>query len=156
MDVEILPTLEGKRFNDLYDSLKLIKIPKMKKSNLPPRSKSVAFGYVLKRIGRNFRLSSISLKYFDIYMDLKALINNIDPDFSYTSIQVNHNVICNPHKDKNNIGRSVIVSLGDYTGSNLVIEDKIYDTYHQPICFDGSKLTHWNTNDISGDKYSIV
>jgi hypothetical protein len=163
MDIQILTTLEKQPFDDLYHSLKSIVVPKIKRNNvtqvraaLPDGSRSIAFGYVLKRIGRKFELSSITLKYPEIYTQLKVLINNIDPDFSYTSIQVNHNVICNPHRDKNNVGKSIIVSVGDYSGCHFVIEDIIYDAYHQPISFDGSKLTHWNTKDLIGDKYSIV
>lgn len=163
MDIQILPTLQKQRFDELYDSLKSIKIPKMKRNSvtqvraaLPDGSRSIAFGYVLKRIGRKFELSSITHKYIDVYMELKTLINNIDPDFTYTSIQINHNVTCNPHKDKNNVGKSIIISVGDYTGCDFVIENDIYDTYHQPVSFDGSKLTHWNTNDLLGDKFSIV
>lgn len=163
MDIQILPTIEKQRFNDLYNSLKSIKIPKTKKNSvtqvrvaLPDGSRSIAFGYVLKRIGRKYELSAITLKYPEIYTQLKALINDIDANFQYTSIQVNHNVICNPHIDKNNFGKSVIVSVGDYFGCDFVIENDVYDTYHQPISFDGSKLTHWNTKDLIGDKYSIV
>jgi hypothetical protein len=101
-------------------------------------------------------LSSITLKYPQLYEELKILIKKIDPNFQYTSIQVNHNVTCNPHKDKGNFGESVIVSTGDYSGSNFVIENELYNTYHQPISFDGSKLFHWNTNDLVGNKYSFV
>jgi hypothetical protein len=163
MDIEILPTLEKRRFDDLYQSLKAIVIPKLKKntqnrvrSALPDGSRSIAFGYVMKRIGRKFELSSITHKYPEIYTQLKALINDIDSNFTYTSIQVNRNVICNPHKDKNNVGKSIIISFGDYSGCEFVIEDVIYNTHNQPISFDGSKLTHWNTNELNGDKFSIV
>jgi hypothetical protein len=149
--------------NNIYESLKSIKIPKAKRNNhtqvrsaLPDGSRSIAFGYVLKRIGRKFELSSITHKYHEIYTQLKALIKDIDPIFSYTSIQVNHNVMCNQHKDKNNVGESIIISVGDYTGGDFVIENQIYNTYHQPVSFNGSKLSHWNTNNIVGDKYSIV
>ena len=162
MDIEYLESLPKERYDELYDMLKKISIPKLRTASnqvrkaLPDKSRSTAFGYVLQRIGRKYQLSAITKKYPEIYMTLKTLINNIVPDFEYTSIQVNHNVICNPHKDKNNIGKSVIISFGEYTGCKFVIEDVIYDTYHQPICFDGSKLSHWNTDDLVGDKYSIV
>ena len=158
-----METLPKERFEELYEMLKTITIPKLKKnkvnqvrSALPDGSRSISFGYVLKRIGRKYELSSITLKYPEIYMTLKALINNIDPDFEYTSIQVNHNVICNAHRDKNNIGNSVILSLGEYTGCKFIIDDVEYDTYHNPISFDGSKSIHRNTDDLIGNKYSII
>jgi hypothetical protein len=163
MDIEILQQLPNEYFENISNILKSITIPKLQKNKvnnvrlaLPNNSRSVTMGMILKRIGRNFELSSFTLKCPELYEELKILINKINPNFEYTSIQVNHNVTCNRHKDKGNIGKSIIVSTGDYIGSNFVIENDIYNTYHQPISFDGSKLFHWNTNDLIGNKYSFV
>jgi len=51
---------------------------------------------------------------------------------------------------------SCIVSIGDYTGCNLVIENKKYDAKYNPIVFNGSLIEHWNTDDLVGDKYSLI
>ena len=40
--------------------------------------------------------------------------------FDVTSIQINHNLICKPHRDLANSGKSAIISLGSYTGGELL------------------------------------
>jgi hypothetical protein len=68
--------------------------------------------------------------------------------------------VCKRHKDVANIGTSFIISLGDYTGGELVIIDEdnnefIVDAYCKLIAFDGSKYTHYNKPHI-GTKYSLI
>jgi len=76
--------------------------------------------------------------------------------FEFTSIHVVKNLICPAHRDKHNVGDSVIVAFGEYTGCHLVVERISYDTNCQPIMFNGSELLHWNTPDLVGTKYSII
>ena len=55
--------------DNIYESLKSITIPKLSKTSknlrlaLPDKSRSSVFGYVLKRIGKKFELSSFTHKY---------------------------------------------------------------------------------------------
>lgn len=51
---------------------------------------------------------------------------------------------------------SMLISFGDYTGCNIVIEGIMYDAKYSPIIFNGSERHHWNTNDLQGNKYSLV
>jgi hypothetical protein len=37
-----------------------------------------------------------------------------------------------------------------------MIEDVNANAYLQPILFDGTKQTHWNTRDLTGIKFSLV
>ena len=37
-----------------------------------------------------------------------------------------------------------------------MIEEKKYDTHYQPLIFNGSEMEHYNTDDLVGDKYSLV
>lgn len=46
------------------------------------------------------------------------------PGFDFTSIQVNVNYAARPHVDRNNLGASFIVGLGDYAGGKLWIHDE--------------------------------
>ena len=69
---------------------------------------------------------------------------------------MNHNIVCPLHKDRKNIGKSLIVSFGDYTGCKLVVDGSEIDTDCRPVLFNGSELEHWNTNDLMGNKYSLV
>merc|ERR1719271_1535675 len=45
--------------------------------------------------------------------------HHANPDFPFTSIQVNVNYASRPHVDKNNLGESFIIGLGKYTGGSL-------------------------------------
>lgn len=80
--------------------------------------------------------------------------------FNYNAVHLNNNVTCPPHYDGANVGNSILISFGDYTGGNIVIEDSgvanVLSAYLTPIIFNGSQLKHWNTSDLEGDKYSLV
>jgi hypothetical protein len=41
-----------------------------------------------------------------------------NPDFTYTSVQVNKNTECGVHVDKNNLGPSLFVAIGDFKSSD--------------------------------------
>ena len=73
----------------------------------------------------------------------------------FTSIQVNCNYICAPHKDVGNVGESYIVAFGYFLGGEICIEDMPYDINLRGLIFDGSKHLHW-TRQWSGFRYSIV
>lgn len=73
----------------------------------------------------------------------------------FTSIQVNQNYPCKPHKDLHNLGLSYIVAFGDYTGGELVVEGVKYDIREKGFLFDGSQLTHW-TEPWEGNRVSMV
>ena len=90
-----------------------------------------------------------------MYQKLKELIEIIDPDFEYTTITLNKNVLCKPHYDANNLSPSIIISLGDFSGGELNVEGKKYDIKMQPLKFNGSKLKHW-TEPFQGDRYSFI
>jgi len=118
--------------------------------------RAIVMGLVTARVSRNYGLSEYSRKYPALYDSIVKLGKSIVP-FEFTTIHVNHNVICPPHVDGKNIGKSVIVSFGDYEGCNLCIKGfGEFDTNCKPLMFNGSKLLHWNTPKISGNKYSLV
>ena len=98
--------------------------------------------------------SKYNIKFKDLFKTLKLLINEYKPDFEYTTIQVNKNVTCNPHVDKNNVGPSYVIALGDFTGGDLVIEGKEYSIKNKFKKFNGTK-GHWITP-FKGTRYSIV
>ena len=73
----------------------------------------------------------------------------------FTSIQVNCNYVCAPHKDTGNVGDSYIVAFGNYLGGQICIEEADYNIDLRGLLFDGSQHLHW-TKQWSGDRYSIV
>ena len=82
------------------------------------------------------------------------LIKKFHPDFKYTTIQINKNHLCPPHKDSNNSGMSYIIGLGDYTGGELVVDDIEYDIHERFVQMDGHKIHY--TKPFQGERYSIV
>jgi len=98
--------------------------------------------------------SRYNKKFKSLYLALRRLIKWYDPTFKYTTIQVNKNVFCNPHVDKNNVGPSYGLAIGDFIGGNLVVEGTPYNIHDRFLQFDGTK-GHWITP-FQGTRYSII
>ena len=82
------------------------------------------------------------------------------PDHYWTSVQMNKNFKCLPHKDSANVGESVLCSFGDFTGGQTYIqpdgEEPIkIDSRTKPAKFNGAKILHW-VEDFIGTRYSLV
>ena len=91
------------------------------------------------------------LKNPSIYNECKKLFT----DFDFDSVIINKNFLCPAHKDANNVGDSIIIGLGDYTGGDFIIEDEAHCILYSPLIFNGAKNTHW-TAPFTGDRYSII
>jgi len=120
-----------------------------------PRYRGCVFGLCKQKIGRKIVMSSNTKKHPKLYEELLILGKLICP-FEFTSIQLNHNLVCPKHIDSNNVGKSMLLSFGDYEGCNIIINGTEYNAKYSPIIFDGSKLEHSNTELISGNKYSLI
>ena len=72
------------------------------------------------------------------------------------SLQINVDSYSTKHVDKNNIGKSAMFTLGDYTGGEYKCADPIYNFSKPGIChiIDGS-VEHWSEPFV-GSRYSIV
>jgi hypothetical protein len=75
--------------------------------------------------------------------------------FNWNSVMINKNLKCKAHKDKRNIGSSLLLGLGDYSNGELKIENTINKTWHNKLIFNGSKLFH-ETMDWAGDRYTLI
>lgn len=141
----------------LYSMLESISIPIKNQTNGRrgfPNHRAVTFGLVRGRFTGVIDLSVNTKKYPEIYDEICRIGNLFS--FQFKSIHLNHNVICPKHMDENNQGNSLLLSFGDYTGGNIMIEEKKYDANCNGIIFNGSILEHWNTDDLVGNKYSLV
>jgi len=91
--------------------------------------------------------------YFEMFRDLYFR------DFNFTGVQLNYNYKIGPHFDANNIGESVLVCCGDYTGGSTIVEMNdglhYFDGKKAPVIFDGSKYKHW-VEEFAGERYSLV
>ena len=103
--------------------------------------------------------SASNRKFPDLHILLKRLMKEKDPSFKYTTITINKNVKTEWHTDKNNIGKSFGLSLGDFKGGGIEIKYendnvKFLDTHNKLVLFDGH-LEH-RTLPYKGDRYSIT
>ena len=130
-----LNLLENTKFKTCYS-----------RKNVKDKSKRFCLGEVNYRGQKllNYKTrgeSKYNKKFPKLYLQLQNMINELMPNFKYTTIQLNKNVVCLPHIDKNNVGISAIIGLGNYTKGELVIEGKEIDIKNKIILFDG-KLGH--------------
>jgi hypothetical protein len=141
----------------MYSLLKKYTIPfKNNRTNRRgfPKHRSMTLGITKGRFNGITGLSYYSKKYPELYQSLKDYGIQIC-NFPFTSIHINHNVVCPPHRDTKNQTKSCIVSFGEYTGGELVIEGEIFNTFENPVTFNGAEKEHWNLP-FKGNKYSIV
>jgi hypothetical protein len=77
------------------------------------------------------------------------------------ALQYNWNQKSAKHKDKNNVGESYIIALGDYEGGRLKVwhndneEPEYVDIKNKFFKFNGAKLYH-ETEDFTGTRLSLV
>lgn len=113
---------------------------------------SHAFGFIRRR-SRVPGPSRCNAKYPELWEGLKALGATLG--LQWDAVQVNKDCVCNPHKDKNNEGLSLLISGGDYTGGELVTSFGNFLAKYRGVVFDGSQIEHSNTPTV-GYKWSIV
>lgn len=146
-------------YNIVFDMLESIRFPTCKSRKNIGESKAFVLGDVnyrgQKSLGGATRgPSRWNKKFPELYDSLKKWIKKVKPTFKWTTIQVNKNVVSPPHFDKNNVGPSYIIALGDYTGGELVIEGQPFNIKNKWKKFDGRK-GHW-VKPFKGTRYSLV
>jgi hypothetical protein len=80
-------------------------------------------------------------------------------DISWTSVTINQNYKCLPHRDKGNYGESYLVACGEFTGGELqILEGDLSGSYNincRPFKTDFSKVLH-SVQDFTGTRISLV
>ena len=105
--------------------------------------------------------STMTRKHEDLFEVLQDLIAYSHPEFKYTSICINKNVITGWHRDKNNTGESMCISLGNQLGGGIaldledgtVLEVNNKNTF---LLYDGSKITHKTIAPEYGNRIAII
>jgi hypothetical protein len=122
--------------------------------------RTTTFGYGRSRSGWvQFRANK------EYPMILDALIevgrNVVPKGFFFNAITLNDGVKAKKHIDGVNVGKSVIVGIGDYTGGKLRVYEPdgvdyiAYDVKNAPKMFNGSLLPH-ETESFKGQRYTII
>jgi hypothetical protein len=119
------------------------------------KGRTMTLGYSRRR-SFGYGLTSQTKKNMDLfYLLIEYGLKILPRDFIFTSITVNYNLKCLPHKDNGNFGFSCITALGEFENGNLFIEGEKYDIKNNLVMFDGSKCLH-QTENFSGDRYTII
>ena len=81
------------------------------------------------------------------------------PSFEFNTVYVNKNTVCKKHIDSGNIGESLLVGFGRYTGGETILyldeEKKKKDIQHHSLIFNGSEIHH-SSEPFIGTRYSLV
>jgi hypothetical protein len=117
--------------------------------------RSISMGFGDNRSGWNyFRNNS---KYPDVYKALIEFGNHVVPKgWDYQLITLNHNCKAKKHIDGKNVGKSIIIGIGEYEGGFLRVYSKDssswadYDVKNKPTMFNGGVLPH-ETQSFSGE-----
>jgi hypothetical protein len=151
-----LPNLPDRATEAIEEHLKRKRIPVNKYRHKVGLGRSQCLGLVRKRSQAPdlSRQSWIDAKLHYLLEDF----GQKHVPISYTSVQVNDNYVCAPHKDVHNFGLSYIVAFGDFTGGNLKLhlgpEAEEVDI-HTPRLFNGSEIIH-STTPWVGQRFSLV
>lgn len=115
--------------------------------------RSAGFGFIRKR-----RFAPAPSKMNRKWPELWALLKEYGAtiDVPWDGVQVNVDCVCGPHRDSTNVGNSYLISGGEYTGGELVVEDEVLDCRYAPLVFNGSALTHYNKPILTGHKWTLV
>jgi hypothetical protein len=155
----------------LLEALKLYTIPKIPKARKPGDTKTatgrgdvigtngrtLTLGFGDNRHGWNFFRSN--QKYPEVYKALLDFGNQVVPKgWDYQTITLNHNAKAKKHKDSKNVGKSVIIGIGDFKGGEIRVwnkdgeNPKDLDLHDKPLMFNGGLLFH-ETQPFSIDRY---
>ena len=143
--------------------------------NKKQQSQSTKFGYTWRK-----RRGDFDREYCPLRKLYKTKLNEDNPallkifeeyrdiyfnSFEFSEVTINKMVIgtnIKMHLDKVNVGDSVLVAFGNYTGGKTLIQNKddsnfiVKDARDEPIIFNGSQRKHSVTTINSGLRYSLV
>lgn len=121
------------------------------------RARQVCFGYT-KWQGKK-QLSSYTKKYKYMMEYFEDFIESHYPDFIFDSVYVNKNVKCKKHLDSSNVGDSLLVGLGDYSGGETALytnnKQRKFNIQTHSLLFNGSEIEH-RSLPFTGTRYSLV
>ena len=119
---------------------------------------------------RNQRPSLCSEQYLVLhsaspegYRDLRLLCAELmawaDPQFYYSGIAVTKNFVASPHTDEQDKTHQYAVSLGDFSGGELCVEEDssvaVLDTRNRIARIDGRRM-HWVRSFTGSDRFSLI
>ena len=100
-------------------------------------------------------------KFDELEAVLKKLVKLHNPNFRYTSIQINKSVETAWHFDKGNVGLSYCIAFGKYVGGGVVVKvrdnkEMLAKNNKKWLFYDGHSLEHKSAPVKSGIRYAVI
>ena len=173
-EIKYIPIRNKSKYNDAREHLLKVledySVPKLPTPTLTAHSnrgniigtigRTTTFGFGDTRRGWNHYKTNT--EHPDVFKALVAFGNQVVPkSWAYQGITLNHGVKAKKHTDSKNVGASVIVGIGDYTGGEVRVwnEDNKNPQDRQirdkPLWFNGGLLPH-ETQPFKGNRYTII
>jgi hypothetical protein len=101
------------------------KIQNTNRTNVIPDGEKFCLSFIMGRrmFQKSLEPAACSMLYPILERALRGLVATAEPSFEFTNITVNKNLQCKPHRDTGNIGDSLIIGFGEYTGGELAVAD---------------------------------
>jgi len=170
--VKHVPIRNKAKYNEakqrLLEALSKMTVPKLNVDKRPGEAnrgnilgtigRQMTFGFGDNRHGWNFYKTNE--KYPDVFKALIDFGNQVVPKgWEYQGITLNHGVKAKKHVDSKNVGASVIVGIGDFTGGDIRVwqgeKHKDWALHDKPVMFNGGLLAH-ETQPFEGNRYTFV
>ena len=124
---------------------------------IPTHSPHIEGGQGLQRVQGARAQQSEYHAHGEIWEHVRTMLPEGFAPGEFFGVTLNRNTVCQPHRDKKNVGESCVICLGDFEGGALLLEDgrcvEEQGVWHR---YDGSRLLHWNEEITAGVKYSVM
>jgi len=156
----------NKAKENLLEVLRRTTLPKIsmgtysRGSKLGNIGRTITFGFGDTRHGIKEYMTN--QRYPELFKRLAEFGNRVVPKgWEYNGITLNEGMKAKKHKDSKNLGPSVIVGIGDFTGGGIKVWDandenpRVLPLHDKPLMFNGGLLYH-ETQPFKGERYTMV
>lgn len=114
---------------------------------------------------RDYRKSELvesakNRRFPELFSALKKFVKWKFPNHKWNAIQINRNVSTGFHYDKGNIGKSLCIGIGDYTGGGIRLDLKngMKDINNKDkwLVYDGTTTKHKTIPATKGNRYALI
>lgn len=123
--------------------------------------RTITFGYGLRKF-KGYGEFAPNKRHPELLKRLAEFGNRAVPKgWTYETITLNEGVKAKKHKDNKNVGDSVIIGIGDFTGGDIYVWDaedknkKAFNLHDQPVMFNGNTHFH-QTAPFKGERYTMI
>jgi len=119
--------------------------------------RGMCLGLVYGLGGLGMKMSKVSefAPYLTSFVNAVVADTLPEPDFKWSSIQINYSYAARKHVDGNNLGPSYIAAVGEHTGGGLWTEDRgVVEAKDKWALFNGTKLHE--TQPFEGERISLI